>query len=249
MAEQVGVYSRIPKDLDGLYYSALGRSLKVGYDFEEFLEPCASTTDRLLGKYYIYISGAGALIYTLGAANDRPGLACLETGTTAAGAAVLWNGGTNANGLLFGAGEYTFETDIFIGGLSTAIEEYGIALGFGDNVTYDNVDGAYFKYDRAVTGVNWQLVTANNSARTTVNSGVIVTAGVWHRFKVVVNTAGTLVSYYIDNILVGTIATNIPTGAGRLFGPNMMIVKTVGLTTRFFYSDWIWFHYNLAVSR
>jgi hypothetical protein len=230
--------------MTGMTLGPSARNLKTGGFFTDFIEG----DPRYSCFYTAYASGAGAVATHAGGSATRPGILYLGTGTTAAGYAYLKSGG-NAFGLLFGGGVYTFETELYLGILSTAIEEYGIAIGFGDEHTLLNqTDGAYFKYDRAVTGVNWQAVTSNNSDRTTTDTGVAVDTN-YHKFKIVVNAAGTSVDFYIDGALVATIATNIPTGAGRSFGIVENIVKTVGLTSRVLYGDWLWFHYDLTVSR
>jgi hypothetical protein len=247
MPEQVGVFSRFPKNLDGLTYTAEGRNLKVGYDFEDFITSVVSPSNTI-NKYTVAISGAGAIVITGQGGNDRPGFGIFDSGTTTTGRAQIYLGGTNADGLNFGAGVYTFETDIFLANLSTAGEEYGFSFGFGDNTALDMVDGVYFKYNRLGTGVNWRLMTSKASARTDTDSGVIVTAGVWHRFKIIINALATSVAFYIDNILVGTITTNIPDAATKL-GVIMGILKSAGTTNRLVYCDWIWFHYDLTVSR
>ena len=244
MAEQVGVMSRCIKALDGLSFTNVGRSLKTWWNFEDFLEGIS----LYQGIWTISTGGVGSSFTGTGTA-QRFGIAQFNTGTTAIGRCAANMGIWAPQNFLFGGGEYTLETDIYIPDLSTAAEEFSVAFGFGDTITADQVDGAYFYYDRALAGVNWRLKTANNSARTDTDSGVVVTAGAWIRLKVVVNALGTLVTYSINDVIVGTNTLNIPTGAGRNFGGVINIVKTVGITSRALWSDWIWTHCNLSVTR
>jgi hypothetical protein len=80
-------------------------------------------------------------------------------------------------------------------------------------------------------------------------TGTVVTAGQWYKLAVEVNAAGTLVTYYIDDVSVGTIATNIPTGVGRTFGPAVKIEKSAGTTARTFLIDYCQYFYHLTTSR
>jgi len=222
-----------------------GRNLKQWHNFEDFLEGYASVS----GIWTSVFSGVAANVYSAPGTALRPGIHALNTGTTAAGAALIYAGGGIADGILLGGGEYTVETDIYITALSTAAEEYALMFGIGDTAGADMVDGCYFRYDRALAGVNWRIKTASNSVRTDTDSTVAVASGAWTRLKVVVNAAGTLVSYWINEILVGTNTLTIPTGAGRGTKFILDMKKSVGITVRFTLVDWIWVHYDLAASR
>jgi len=240
-ADQIGMYSRIPKSLDGLYYTALGRNLKVWYDFEDMLEG-----DNLeQGKWHLSTNGAGAYAQGTNPLNTRPGILVFSTGTTAAGRAGAYSLGQSQNGLCFGAGIYTIESDIYIPDLSTVAEEYIFRFGFGDTVTGDNVDGSYFEYDR-LTNVNWQFCNASNSTRTKQDTGFTVNAGTWTRLKVVAELS--LARFYINNFYIGASSGNFPL-AGRYLASTINIIKSAGLTDRTFWCDWIWQHILLNASR
>jgi len=243
---QVGVLSLCQfGSLDGLSYSNAGRNLKTWWNFEDFLEAAPLQS----GLWTHNAAGAGAVLQGSPGENIRPGQVTGSSGTTAAGRAGIYASSYLANGILFGSGEYTFEADFLLPVLSTAIEEFTTTLGFGETTAADQVDGAYFYYDRALAGVNWRLKTANNSARTDTDSTIVVVAGAWTRFKIIVNAAGTLVSYYINNVLVGTNNANIPTGAGRQTAAIVNILKSVGITARSWTIDWAWLHIDLTTTR
>ena len=112
----------------------------------------------------------------------------------------------------------------------------------------DPTDGVYFLYDR-LTNVNWLAVTASNGVRTLTNTGIAVAAGVYNKLKIIVNYNGTAAYFYINGVLVATNTLNIPTGAGRNTGYFTNIIKSAGLTARYFHSDWHWLHYDLTASR
>ena len=256
---QVGIFGNwqemigINPTFSGMTLLNTARNLKTWWNFEDFISPftsSAETSAEINGPWTSYFSGAGAALAGVAGTAARPGILGFSTGTTAAGLASILGGYTFATAsYLFGAGEYTIEGDIYIPNLSTAIEEYDLIFGFADAASIAVVDGAYFLYNRAVAGANWQACTANNSAQTLTDTGIAVTENAWIRLKIVVNADATAVRFYIDDVLVATNVLNIPSGAGRITGPNIFIKKTVGLTARTFNLDWVWLHFNLAVSR
>jgi hypothetical protein len=64
------------------------------------------------------------------------------------------------------------------------------------------------------------LNSANNSSRTTKDSGVAPLAGVYQILTISVDSTGSNVYFYIDGMLVQTHTSSedIPTGAGRQCG-------------------------------
>lgn len=246
MGEQYGCRSLCIDSLDGLFYTNKGRNLQVFSDFEDFLVGIDLVSDFQLGSYFASYAGAGAVLSQPASTALRPGIIRFQTGTTAAGRAGIYRG-LILNNILFDGGIYTVETDIYINNLSTAIEEYAHYFGFGDLMTAEPIDGVYFKYDRTVN-VNWLLCSASNSTRTFVDSGLAVAAGSWIRLKCIVYN-GLKADYYLNGIYYGSIYTNIPVGVGRETSIINNMIKSVGTTNRYNDCDWIWFHYNLAVTR
>ena len=248
MGAQVGILSGCQfASLDGLAYTGSGRNLKTWWDFEDFNFSSAPVDSAYAGIWQTSINGAGAAAWPSWGTAVRPGRYTLETGTTAAGRAAI-SCASAGLGWVFGAGQYTFETDVYIPVLSAIAEEFIIRIGFGDSGTADYADGAYFEYDRLVSQ-NWYACTADNSARTKNNLGVTVVAGSWIRLKLVVNPAGTLVSFYVNNVYILDNNTDIPTGATRYVGGSVYIIKSAGLTSRVLNLDWIWLHADLTASR
>lgn len=247
---QVGILSnnQWPAPFDGSMYSNSGRNLKTWWNFEDFIGG-ASGNGQGFGVWKGYVGGAGAIIQDDNSATAlRPGIAILGTGTTAAGYANLFTGYSANTQVLFGGGIYTFETDIYIPILSTVAEEYILRVGFGDATAADFVDGCYFEYDR-LSGSDWQSATASNSARSKAALGTNVLAATWTRLKIIVAPNGSQVSFYVNNILLNTVGTNIPTGAGRGCDHHFQIIKSAGLTARTLLIDWAWLHFDLTASR
>ncbi len=249
---QVGIAGNIQEVYGSQVWAnwfALGptaRNLKTNSVFCDFNGP-ASPWD---GIFHNIVIGAGASVYPYTALTypGRVGYLMYNTGTTAGGYALTTAFGYTGQywGVVFGSAQWTFETDLYIDLLSTVVEEYSINVGFGDTPNADQVDGAYFRYDR-LTSVNWLACTANNSARTVTDTGVAVGALSWVRLKVVVNYAGTQADFYINGTLVASNVLNIPTA--RATSVIAAIVKSAGLTNRYMMDDWIWIHYDLTAGR
>jgi hypothetical protein len=100
--------------------------------------------------------------------------------------------------------------------LSTGTNRYILRTGFGDTSGADQVNGVYFEYSDNINTGQWVIKTASASSRTTTNSTIAVTAG-WHDLRVVVNAAGTSITFTVDGVTAGTIVTNIPTAATTAF--------------------------------
>lgn len=136
-----------------------------------------------------------------------------------------------ATALLLG-GFATIEQEIrvYLPTLSTGAQRYVVRIGFSDVFTHQSAsDGVYFEYLEG-TSNNWRYGTASNSSRTETSSSIPVVAGAFIKLKIVFAPA--LASFYVDGVLAGTIATNLPTVAGRFFMPVFGIYKTVGSTER-----------------
>lgn len=187
------------------------------------------------------IAGTGANVVELEAEQGAPGLLTMTTGTTATGRAAFRS--TSLVSVKFGGGKWVFETRLRINALSTAAERYALRAGFLDSTTGDSTDGVYFEYDESVSA-NWRLKTANNAARTALDSGVAVAAGAWLTLRVEVNAAGNEARYFINGVEVAPgagypLTTNIPTGVGRACGVGAMMLKSVGLTARTVDADYL----------
>jgi hypothetical protein len=142
----------------------------------------------------------------------------------------------------------TFTTSVLFNTLSTPTERYRVTIGYGDQATSAaEVDGIFFTYDEGgtangtVASPNWQCVTTVNSVRTLTTTSVAINNSAWCKLSIEINAAGTSVTFYIDNILVATHTTNIPSGAAELITPRVNISKTIGTISRFFHMDYLYY--------
>lgn len=223
-----------------------GSSLNLSSALEIFEDWISNTAVGNIG--WTTTNGGTAAASTIAAAIsdvNHPGVLQMSTGTTTTGNTRNFLGTTN---LLAGGGAMSFESLVQVPTLSTAGNEFALRVGLGDGTTGDFTDGVYFEYNRP-TSVNWIMKTASNATRTTTPTSSVVTAGAWVKLRAEVNTGGTLVTYFINGTQVGTINTNIPTGAGRQVAPLLQMVKSTGTTAILSYVDYYILHKDFSTAR
>jgi hypothetical protein len=124
--------------------------------------------------------------------------------------------------------------------LSDGTETYHVRVGMTSQINTANPNGgAYFVYSTAGTptgssaSTNWQCVTGNGSSvRTWTTTATAVTTG-WSKLTVVASSS--ICFFYVNDVLVATHTTNIPTPA---LTPNFEIRKTAGTTARLLWIDY-----------
>lgn len=120
-----------------------------------------------------------------------------------------------SNPFKLGAGQLSINWVFDLVALSIDGNSYTTYIGISDAVsaasTIAPVDGVFFRYNHAVNGGKWQIVTSTSSVTTALDSGVLASTG-FHSFGFIINATATSVSYFIDHVLVATgpITTNIP---------------------------------------
>ena len=187
---------------------------------------------------------------------NQQGVAFFQTNTIAtnyinycssSGAAQLW----------FGGGAWNYEALININTLSTALERYRMIFGFGSVISNSSeTDGIFITYDEGgtangtVASANWQCVSVANSVRTLTTSTTAVTASAWNKLRIEINAAGTSVTFYVNGTAIATHTTNIPLASNsRYVLMKTGLAKTIGLTTRGFYCDYIGYENILTTAR
>lgn len=203
-----------------------------------------STDGNSVGNYTALLVGTGAATtFTIASTTTRFGIASSTTGTTATGRAGL--GSAAVTQVVFGQGFCQCETAIRIPILSTVTETFIVQAGWSDSLTAASVDSVEFQYTNAPSAT-WNCVTRSNSVETRTAVGANVAANTWYILKIEVNAAGTEVKFYIDDVLVATHTTNIPTGTARATGALVQIRKTLGATARTLEHDYIWHWHGLT---
>lgn len=174
---------------------------------------------------------------------NHPGQWRGETGTTTSGHGRLQY---YEDCMRLGGGQMLFETCVKLTTLSDVTDTYTMRVGLSDNTSGDDgTDAVLFRYTHGTHSGNWDLVTRASSSETSTDSSTAVTTD-WTSLAILVNAAGTLVTYYVDGSSVGTSSTNIPTST---LGPYVAIKKSAGTTERNMFCDYINLNMQLTNAR
>jgi hypothetical protein len=216
--------------------------------------------------YFVqFTSGLGASVIRQvtnipNATISQIGFCQYQTGTTISGYATHTNEGFVGAQFFFGGGAWVFETFVNVETLSDASNRFRFIAGFGNSATNAaEGNGAFFTYDEGATqngtaaSPNWQTQTCVGSVRTLTTTASVVTAGAWTKLRIEVNAAATSVTFYINGALVATHTTNIPKWLNannpRGFNVKQSIAKTIGLTTRSVFCDYLGYENRLTTPR
>lgn len=147
----------------------------------------------------------------------HPGLIQIKGGTGTG-----WGGIGTDDILNFGGGETVLEFSLKALNVGDGTNDFSLYLGFGDRfftASAEPDDGIYFHYNQASNSGNWIGKTASGGTRSSANSAIALDTD-FHRYTIVVNAAGTSVSFYIDGTEIANspLSSNIPSATGLQFG-------------------------------
>ena len=228
------------------------------YYFNDFLGEFKSSTND--GN----IIGDGNFGQTTTAPNsdtNKQGFANVNTTTASAGAGDIYIGhpATGGANFILGGGITSYETLIWLPILSTPGERFSCLIGFSSGVLNQNnsQNNIAFLYDEgniAFAGAggasaNWRAVTTDTGTRTFTDTGVAVNAGAFIKLKIVVNANASSVEFFIDNTLVATHTTNIPSGNTKRVSVRNYIQKSVGSTQRLLILDYVKLQQTFTTAR
>ena len=125
---------------------------------------------------------------------------------------------------------------LFIPTLSDVTDRYNVLFGISGGANSTVNSGCAFIYDEGGVGTgttaspNWQIITATSSVRTNFVTSVPVAINTWYSFRIESNSTFTEIYYYINDILVRTETTNIPTNVANSLP--IISISTNSLGTR-----------------
>jgi hypothetical protein len=179
-----------------------------------------ATSTALIAPWFAAATVSGTSTAVTGTAN-HPGIVTL-TSSTSGNSGYAYALGTSSF-LLAGTEVTEFIFQVVTTANTTA------RLGFQDsNSSTAPTDGAWVNI--AATTLDGR--TASNTTGSTTGTNYTITASVWYRAKVVVNSDATQVDFYLytcaDGVQVWTnnLTTNIPTAAGRETGQSAMATNS-----------------------
>lgn len=224
---------------------ALSYKRKFGVEYFNELTTATPSDGIIVGS----LSNGGTITALSGVAS-RTGIQAPSTSTNAAARYTI---STDATALVLGQGRVLFEESVRIPTLSNATDAFYHFFGLSAQITASaQTNGVLFLYDSSgtVTGSaasgRWQVMTASASSRTFTTTSIQVTANQWYKLTGIVNAAGTSVQFYIDDVLVATHTTNIPTAA---MGFVSNLQKSAGTTARTTNLDYLYFKQKYTTSR
>ncbi len=180
---------------------------------DDFLSTHSAVTGFMIGEQIWTLGGSNTWLAANGTAtNAHPGVIGHAAMTTANRSLIL-GPGTSAplSGFVLGGGAITLNWVFNIATLSNSPNRYTLDVGIGDTVTVAaQANGCWFQYSDNLNSGNWTFNTSAASSPTNSNSSTAVTTG-WHNAQITINAAGTLVTFVMDGVTLGTIALTIPT--------------------------------------
>lgn len=222
-------------------------NLKTGWDFEDFLGGFNGYGVKGSKYFGVFNNAVGSSIYDVAGWGDRPGILALDPAINAAGYAGIRYGASDNGVFKLQAGNtFLMEGEIFLSSLSSAAEEFSFLFGFMEDSLTAGTEHAVIYYLRTVDN-NWICVTGNGGAQTITISTVPVVAASWLKFRIEIDGI-TVIRYYINDVLVATHTTNIPILDS--ISPGVTITRDNATAVNpIAYLDWLWTHYDLAVTR
>lgn len=199
---------------------------KQKYGFEIFNDGCQSDGFFGAGAFGTGQGNAGANILGFTYGN----ITFITGTTTSSGYRLMSN-----SFLALGGGNTRFTAGCTFAQLSTLADRYYINVGFHDVFGLNQTDAVCFVYDEgglnsgSTASANWQCLTASNNVRTWTTTSVPVNA--FRNLRIDINAAGTQALFYINEVLVATHTTNIPTGTARNTQCGASMVKATGTTS------------------
>lgn len=165
---------------------------------------------------------------------NHPGIVRILTGDTATGrAGYVSHSASDSRSLILGNNDvWSTTTGLKLVNLSDGTNTFSVRSGFIDTGAGETVDGCFFRYTHSVNSGKWQGVCRDTNVESICDTGITANTTDWKELTVGVNGAGTLAAFVVNNVQVCTISTNIPTGTTEYTGFGVMILKSVGLTSR-----------------
>jgi len=214
------------------------------YYFEEFMGNQGGAPMAAYSNVITLVSGNGTA-RSVGTTNrtNQQGIIQHSTGT----AATNFAGYIYGSSLYIGSGTISIETYVTIDTLSNATQRFFTYFGYaGGSSNYLNIpSGIFFSYDEGgvvfsggIATPNWKCYTRVASGAVTVTTTSIpVVDGQWYKLRIDINAAGTSVTFFINDVLVATHTTNIPSST-TVIAPISIIHKSAGTTARTMLTDY-----------
>lgn len=182
-----------------------GKILTLVDDFMGAMHPYDTTPQQDILGQLLWQTYGGQYSQTVGT-KANPGLV---TPTNGAFASISLDDQSNTASIATGSGQISVNFVSALTTLSAIGNRYTFYSGLGISFS---TNGIYFSYSDNVNSGNWVLHCTKAAVTTSVNSSIPAVTG-FTNLGIVINAAGTLVTFYVNGIVAGTISTDIPTAA------------------------------------
>lgn len=133
-------------------------------------------------------------------------------------------------------GPALFQTYAYLEDLCDGVDEFEWRTGVLDSDSGPPTDGWYFQLEPdGVGGCQWAAMTSSAAVRSRFTCATAPVVDAWVNLEARQNENGTLIAYFIDRVLQGTLNTNIPTAAASQH--KVQMTKTVGVNQKQIYTD------------
>jgi hypothetical protein len=193
------------------------------------------------GDWGFFNAGTGSSAVVANAANTSSGLIVGRSinlsGTTTTGQTRIGvPTGSTFTQILLGKHAWLFECYSQLLVLNNSSDQYIWLFGFV-NGSSSLTDGVFFRY--TITSAMFECQCINNGVLTVVSSDITVLTNTWYKFTIYIDKLATFAKFYINDILVATITTNIPKTVGDEVTPAQNLFNTLGTVSgRGFHCDY-----------
>lgn len=232
--------------MSGAVLSSTGSDASTEFDqiFDMNYAVASQTTSAVVAsEVYVDMTGTSSSVQFPATSGDNArGTATCSTGTTTTGRAGIYAMcDTSGQGSFTptGTGAFIFEARVKLTTLSDGTNTYICAVGSNQGVhsAFPGNNGYYFRYTHGTNSGKWQAVTDTGSLQTSTDTGVIADTS-YAIFRIEVNAANTSVAFYINNTLVATNTTNIPSSSS-ICNIGAGLLKSAGTTARTIEVDYL----------
>ena len=181
--------------------------------FEEFFFQTLADLDVFHFLNFAAAGGSAVLETTEPTDNTYIGKVLCTTGTTVNNTGIGgFESSTGANRIKAGGADLVLEFRIRLPVLS-GTPQYNVKLGLlNSNTVGTPTNGIYFTYSSTINSGQWEGVSRNASTSSVVDSTIAVVANTWYKLRITINRAGTLVTFYVNDVSIGSYSgANIPT--------------------------------------
>lgn len=199
-----------------------------GISWEYMVGANTLVNERFVSNGLVYYAGSNLVTGSNNQDADSFNRWRIDTGTNIAGGSRIRLSSSLSN---FGTvGKLILHVEkVSVNSLSNGTDRYIFRVGRDVGV---DVNGMWFEYTDNVASGQWNCVNYNGT-KTQTASGVAVVANTEYELCIVYDFTGAdNIQYYINNTLVATHTTNLPTDFINGFFGSMSIEKTLGTTNR-----------------